>query len=65
MLSDVLSYMNTTFTLFFTIESILKLISFGCRVTLAFVFVPLNVQVQTHVLARVVNYSACSSSTTD
>lgn len=32
MLSDVLSYMNTTFTLFFTIECILKLISFGGRV---------------------------------
>ena len=33
MLSDVLSYMNTTFTLFFTIECSLKLISFGGRVT--------------------------------
>ena len=29
MLSDALSYMNTTFTLFFTIECVLKLTTFG------------------------------------
>ena len=36
MLSDALSYMNTTFTLFFTIECVLKLITFG-RVNYIFV----------------------------
>ena len=30
--SDVLSYLNTTFTMFFTFECALKLVSFGCRV---------------------------------
>ncbi|XP_071746366.1 voltage-dependent calcium channel type A subunit alpha-1 isoform X5 [Lepeophtheirus salmonis] len=31
LLSDALSYMNTTFTFFFTIECLLKLLSVGCR----------------------------------
>ena len=30
--SDALSYLNTTFTMFFTVECSLKLLSFGCRV---------------------------------